>query len=213
MHAAGVDVLVCCGQNNVSYTTGSRVPAADHVRAGWWRSVAIFERDAEAPHVYTAFPEGVPADLPAEFVHDALAVENARRRGGVGRPAAFGRARHRRLSVSPVDGAARRRSRAARRERGVGAREVDENARRARVHSSGAGDQRAGDARGAPARGGRREGDRPVGRVPARRRRARRDGEHRRSRVPSDARVGRRRRVLGDGRGRLPLADPTTGAA
>ena len=35
MEAAGVATLVCCGQNNVSYLTGARPPAADaHARIG-----------------------------------------------------------------------------------------------------------------------------------------------------------------------------------
>jgi Xaa-Pro dipeptidase len=75
MGASGVDVLVCCAQNNVSYATGARVPAADHVRAGWWRPVVVFERDAEWPHVYTEFPEGAPSDLPSECVHPRITVE------------------------------------------------------------------------------------------------------------------------------------------
>ena len=33
MESAGVDVLLCCAQNNVSYATGARVPAADQARA------------------------------------------------------------------------------------------------------------------------------------------------------------------------------------
>ena len=33
MQAAGVETLVCCGQANVSYVTGAKVPAADHARA------------------------------------------------------------------------------------------------------------------------------------------------------------------------------------
>ena len=44
MVANGVDVLVLCGQTNVSYATGTRMPAADHVRASWWRSIAVLER-------------------------------------------------------------------------------------------------------------------------------------------------------------------------
>jgi len=43
MEAAGVDTLVLCAQQNVSYATGTRVPAADHVRASWWRAVAVLE--------------------------------------------------------------------------------------------------------------------------------------------------------------------------
>jgi Xaa-Pro aminopeptidase len=77
MHAAGVDVLLLCGQNNVAYATGARVPAADHMRASWWRAVALYERGASWPHLFTEFPEGAPAELPAEFLHPAVEVETA----------------------------------------------------------------------------------------------------------------------------------------
>lgn len=77
MAAAGVDTLVLCGQQNVSYATGTRVPAADHVRASWWRAVAVLERGAPWPHLYTDFPEGAPAELPDEFLHRAIEVETA----------------------------------------------------------------------------------------------------------------------------------------
>ncbi len=75
MEAAGVDVLVLCGQSNVSYATGARAPAADHMRAAWWRPVAIFERGLEWPHLYTQFPEGAPPELPDAFVHPAIETE------------------------------------------------------------------------------------------------------------------------------------------
>ena len=75
MEAAGVDTLVLCGQQNVAYATGARMPAADHMRAAWWRAVAVFERDDPWPHLYTDFPEGAPADLPDEFLHRAIEVE------------------------------------------------------------------------------------------------------------------------------------------
>ena len=77
MEAAGVDTLVLCAQQNVSYATGTRVPAADHVRASWWRAVAVLERGAPWPHLYTDFPEGAPDDLPDEFLHRAIEVETA----------------------------------------------------------------------------------------------------------------------------------------
>jgi Xaa-Pro aminopeptidase len=75
MEAAGVDVLVCCGQANVAYTTGARAPVADHLRAAWWRAVAVFERGNEWPHLYTEFPEGAPSDWPEDFLHPAIEVE------------------------------------------------------------------------------------------------------------------------------------------
>jgi Xaa-Pro aminopeptidase len=75
MATTGVDMLVCCGQNNVSYATGARVPAADHQRAAWWRAVVTFARDDDWPHLYTEFPEGAPADHPGGFLHPAVEVE------------------------------------------------------------------------------------------------------------------------------------------
>ena len=77
MEAANVETLVLCGQANVSYATGTRVPAADHVRASWWRAVARLERGAPWPHLYTDFPDGAPDDLPDEFLHRAIEVETA----------------------------------------------------------------------------------------------------------------------------------------
>jgi Xaa-Pro dipeptidase len=77
MTAAGVDTLVLCGQQNVAYATGTRLPAADHVRASWWRAVSVLERGAQWPHLYTDFPEGAPPELPDEFLHRAIEVETA----------------------------------------------------------------------------------------------------------------------------------------
>ncbi len=75
MDAAGVDTLVLCGQQNVSFATGARAPAADHMRASWWRAVAVLERGAPWPHLYTDFPEGAPAEIPDEYLHRAIEVE------------------------------------------------------------------------------------------------------------------------------------------
>jgi Xaa-Pro dipeptidase len=75
MAGAEVDVLLLCGQQNVAYATGARAPAADHVRAAWWRSVAVLRADEPWPHLYSDFVEGVPPEYPAEFVHPAIEVE------------------------------------------------------------------------------------------------------------------------------------------
>jgi Xaa-Pro aminopeptidase len=60
MQAAGVETLVCCGQANVAYVSGAKVPAADHARASAWRSIAVLDADAAAPQLFTVFPEGAP---------------------------------------------------------------------------------------------------------------------------------------------------------
>jgi Xaa-Pro aminopeptidase len=77
MAAADIDTLVLCNQANVSYATGARVPASDHVRASWWRAVAVIERTDPSPHLYTEFPEGSASDLPNDHLHPAVEVEAA----------------------------------------------------------------------------------------------------------------------------------------
>jgi Xaa-Pro dipeptidase len=75
MTASNVDVLVLCGQTNVSYATGARVPASDHVRASWWRPVVVLERGQEWPRLYTEFPEGASSDLPVDCLFPPVEVE------------------------------------------------------------------------------------------------------------------------------------------
>src|SRR4051812_46185382 len=77
MSAADVDTLVLCNEANVSYATGVRAPASDHVRASWWRAVAVVRTDDPSPHLYTEFPEGSPSDLPSDHLHPAIEVEAA----------------------------------------------------------------------------------------------------------------------------------------
>ena len=75
MADASIDTLLLCGQNNVSYATGARVPASDHVRASWWRAVAVVLCDDPWPHLYTEFPEGSAPELPDDHIHPAVEVE------------------------------------------------------------------------------------------------------------------------------------------
>jgi Xaa-Pro aminopeptidase len=91
MEAADVDTLVLCGQQNVAYATGARMPAADHMRAAWWRAVAVLERDRPWPHLYTDFPEGAPAELPDEFLHRAIEVETGAGAAQLGKLVGAGR--------------------------------------------------------------------------------------------------------------------------
>jgi Xaa-Pro dipeptidase len=73
----GVETLLLCGQNNVSYATGARIPASDHVRASWWRAVAVVQHDDPWPHLFTEFPEGSAPELPDDHIHPAVEVEAA----------------------------------------------------------------------------------------------------------------------------------------
>ena len=77
MGAAEIDTLVLCGQTNVSYATGARIPASDHVRASWWRAVAVLEQGDPWPHLYTEFPEGSAPEHPDDHIHPAVEVEAA----------------------------------------------------------------------------------------------------------------------------------------
>jgi Xaa-Pro aminopeptidase len=91
MEVAGVDTLLLCGQQNVSYATGARVPAADHIRASWWRAVAVLERDQPWPHLYTDFPEGAAPELPDDYLHRAIEVETWAGAAELGRGLSGGR--------------------------------------------------------------------------------------------------------------------------
>jgi Xaa-Pro aminopeptidase len=71
----GLDALVLLGQNNVAYATGARAPAADASLAAHRRMVAVVGVDDEWPHLFTAFADGVPAELPRDNVHGPIPVE------------------------------------------------------------------------------------------------------------------------------------------
>ena len=75
LEVKGLAAAVLLGQPAVTYAVGARAPAADAARAAHQRMIAIVTADGDAPHLYTAFPEGVPPELPADHVHGALPVE------------------------------------------------------------------------------------------------------------------------------------------
>jgi Xaa-Pro dipeptidase len=75
LDAQNLTAALLLGQQNIAYTLGARVPAADSARAAYQRMVAIVTADGEASHLYTAFPDGAPPELPADHLHAALPVE------------------------------------------------------------------------------------------------------------------------------------------
>jgi Xaa-Pro dipeptidase len=75
MQADGVDALLLLGQGNIAYATGLRVPASDQSLAIHRRPVALVTTDGAAPHVWTWYPEGAPAELPADHLHEGLRLE------------------------------------------------------------------------------------------------------------------------------------------
>jgi Xaa-Pro dipeptidase len=72
LDAQGMDGLVLLGSGNVAYATGADAPGEDSGRAGLFRSVAIVVRGERAPHIYTAYIDGVPPEFPADHVHGPL---------------------------------------------------------------------------------------------------------------------------------------------
>lgn len=66
----GVAVLILPG--NVAYAAGARSAMADGDRAGYERTVVIAVKGQSAPHLFTAYPEGAPPELPSEHLHPPL---------------------------------------------------------------------------------------------------------------------------------------------
>lgn len=67
--------LVLLGSGNVSYATGAEAPGQDSGRAALIRPVAVVVRGDPSPHLFTAYPEGAPAELPADHLHPPLWVD------------------------------------------------------------------------------------------------------------------------------------------
>ena len=72
LESQGIDALVLLGSGNVAYATGADSPGEDSGRAGLFRPVAIVVRGESQPHLYTAYWDGVPAELPADHLHGPL---------------------------------------------------------------------------------------------------------------------------------------------
>ena len=72
MADTGTSALLLLNTNPVSYATGAEVPGADSGRAGLMRPVALVLAGDPHPHLFTPYPEGAPADLPADHLHPPL---------------------------------------------------------------------------------------------------------------------------------------------
>src|SRR3954470_6429121 len=68
----GVDGLVLLASSSVAYATGAATPAQDGDRAALFRPVVVVVKGDSAPHLYTLYADGAPADLPDHHLHDAL---------------------------------------------------------------------------------------------------------------------------------------------
>ncbi len=76
MERQGIDALVLSGTGNVHYATGARWLTSDAGRASCEPAVAVVTREGP-PHLFTAYPEGAPPDLPADRLHGPLSPEFA----------------------------------------------------------------------------------------------------------------------------------------
>jgi len=72
LEAQGVDGLVLLGSSSVAYATGAGAPAQDGDRAALFRTVAVVVKGDSAPHIYTPFADGAPAELPDDRLHGPL---------------------------------------------------------------------------------------------------------------------------------------------
>ncbi|HSS10843.1 MAG TPA: Xaa-Pro peptidase family protein [Acidimicrobiales bacterium] len=73
--AQGLDAILLLGGSHVEYATGAPVLTADAGRAALFRTVAYVVRDDPFPHLFAAYPEGVPEEVPADHVHPPLYPE------------------------------------------------------------------------------------------------------------------------------------------
>jgi Xaa-Pro aminopeptidase len=73
MAREGLDGLCLLGPSNQEYA-GVRRPCADAMRMHY-EPVVVAVPAGGAPHVWTAFAEGVPPEVPGEQVHGPLAIE------------------------------------------------------------------------------------------------------------------------------------------
>jgi Xaa-Pro dipeptidase len=72
LEAQGIDGLVLLGSSSVAYATGAAVPGQDGDTAALFRAVAVVASGDPAPHLYTLYTDGVPADLPGDHLHGPL---------------------------------------------------------------------------------------------------------------------------------------------
>jgi Xaa-Pro aminopeptidase len=72
MEQRGIGAMALILPGNVAYAAGARAAMADGERACFERNVVIAVRGQNAPHLFTAYPEGAPPELPADRVHPAL---------------------------------------------------------------------------------------------------------------------------------------------
>src|SRR6185437_9024231 len=72
MERRGAAVALLIIPSNVAWACGARGAMADGDRANYERSVLIAVKGEAAPHLFTAYPEGAPPEMPAGHIHPPL---------------------------------------------------------------------------------------------------------------------------------------------
>jgi len=76
LRGADVDGLLLLGTSTVQYATGADAPAADQSHVFHERPAALVLAGDDAPHLFTPYPEGAPAELDGARVHPPLDGES-----------------------------------------------------------------------------------------------------------------------------------------
>ncbi len=75
MRSEDVGAFILTKPRNVRYATGSVSQTTDGTQEIYIPTLAIVPADGTPPHVFTAYPEGVPDSIPQAHVHDPLRLE------------------------------------------------------------------------------------------------------------------------------------------
>jgi Xaa-Pro aminopeptidase len=76
MEQRGLAALWLSGPGHVRYALGPAVMACDAARATYQRVAALVVRGADAPHLFTPYPEGAPPELPSPCIRPPLYLES-----------------------------------------------------------------------------------------------------------------------------------------
>jgi Xaa-Pro aminopeptidase len=68
----GLEGLVLLSSSAVAYASGVSVPGEDSGRSGLFRTVVVVVSGERVPHLYTSSHDGLPVDLPPDYVHGPL---------------------------------------------------------------------------------------------------------------------------------------------
>ncbi|MGA2521749.1 MAG: aminopeptidase P family N-terminal domain-containing protein, partial [Acidimicrobiales bacterium] len=72
----GIDALVLLTSGGVLYSTGAWTPLSDTGQTLQLRPLALVVAGDPAPHLFTAWWEGAPPELPTDHLHRALRLQS-----------------------------------------------------------------------------------------------------------------------------------------